>query len=204
MQSRAFVDHTKEINSVYALIPIIVYAYNHNGKMGEEKIKKAMKWFYYAQIRNRYISQLPQKLDKDIGVVAKSENPFDELLGIIESERSLKIQADEFIGVGISHPLYALMRWYFKSQGAVCFTTGISIRKNMGKKYSLEWDHIFPYSLLKTAGYNMENRHKYQLAQEITNRAILTQVANRSKSNMENWDYRSNYIGNFIEYKSLF
>lgn len=203
MQSRAFVDHTKEINSVYALIPIIVYAYNHNGKMSEEKIKKAMKWFYYAQIRNRYISQLPQKLDKDIGVVAKSENPFDELLGIIESERSLKIQADEFIGVGISHPLYALMRWYFKSQGAVCFTTGISIRKNMGKKYSLEWDHIFPYSLLKTAGYNMENRHKYQLAQEITNRAILTQVANRSKSNMEPDAYLSTINKKALELQSI-
>jgi hypothetical protein len=203
MQSRAFVDHTKEINSVYALIPIIVYAYNHNGKMSEEKIKKAIKWFYYAQIRNRYISQLPQKLDKDIGVVAKSENPFDELLGIIESERSLKIQAEEFIGVGISHPLYALMRWYFKSQGAVCFTTGISIRKNMGKKYSLEWDHIFPYSLLKIAGYNMENRHKYQLAQEITNRAILTQVANRSKSNMEPDAYLSTINKKALELQSI-
>ena len=203
MQSRAFVDHTKEINSVYALIPIIVYAYNNNGKMSEEKIKKSIKWFYYSQIRNRYISQLPQKLDKDIGVVTKSENPFDELLGIIESERTLKIQDDEFVGVGISHPLYALMRWYFKSQGAVCFTTGISIRKNMGKKYALEWDHIFPYSLLKEAGYNMANRHKYQLAQEITNRAILTQVANRSKSNMKPDIYLSTINKRALELQSI-
>ena len=185
MQSRAFVDHTKEINSVYALIPIIVYAYNKDGKMSEEKIKKAVKWFYYSQIRNRYISQMPQKLDKDISVVVESENPFDELLGIIRSERPLEIQPEEFVGVGISHPLYALMRWYFKSRNAVCLTTGITLRKNMGKKYVLEWDHIFPYSLLKENGYNMANRHKYQLAQEITNRAILTQVANRSKSDMQ-------------------
>ena len=28
MQSQAYVDHTKEINSVYALIPIIVYTFN--------------------------------------------------------------------------------------------------------------------------------------------------------------------------------
>jgi len=52
----------------------------------------------------------------------------------------------------------------------------------MGKKYSLEWDHIFPYSVLKENGYNLNNRYKYALAQEITNRAILTQVANRRKS----------------------
>jgi ATP-binding cassette subfamily E protein 1 len=52
----------------------------------------------------------------------------------------------------------------------------------MGKKYDLEWDHIFPYSVLKTQGYNMNNRLKYALAQEVTNRAILTQVGNRTKS----------------------
>jgi hypothetical protein len=52
----------------------------------------------------------------------------------------------------------------------------------MGKKYDLEWDHIFAYSILKKNGYGMNNRRKYALAQEITNRAVLTQVANRTKS----------------------
>jgi len=51
----------------------------------------------------------------------------------------------------------------------------------MGKKYTLENDHIFAYSRLKANGYGKENRLKYQLAQELTNRAILTKVANRSK-----------------------
>ena len=59
---------------------------------------------------------MPQKLDKDIGIVIESENPFDELLGIIKSERSLEILSDEFVGIGINHPLYSLMRWYFKSK----------------------------------------------------------------------------------------
>lgn len=52
----------------------------------------------------------------------------------------------------------------------------------MGKKYGLENDHIFAYSILRDAGYDQSNRHKYQLAQEITNRAILTQVENRDKT----------------------
>ena len=52
----------------------------------------------------------------------------------------------------------------------------------MGKKYDLEWDHIFPYSVLKKNGYDMNNRIRYQFAQEITNRAVLTAVANRAKS----------------------
>ncbi len=183
MKSQAYIDHTKEINSVYALIPIIVYAF-HKGKerMTQEEIKKAVKWFYYSQIRQRYISTLQQKLDKDLGIITKEENPFDKLLRIIEMERPLKISKDEFIGVGIQHPLWGLMNWYFKSRNAVCLSTGVNIRKNMGKKYDLEWDHIFPYSVLRDNGYNMNNRMKYAFAQEITNRAILTQVANRSKS----------------------
>lgn len=183
MKSQAYIDHTKEINSVFALIPIIVYAF-HKGdeRMSQEEIKKAIKWFYYSQIRQRYISQLPQKLDKDLNIITKEENPFDKLLRIIEMERPLEISRDEFIGIGVQHPLWGLMKWYFKSRNAVCLSTGLNIRKNMGKKYELEWDHIFPYSVLRDNGYNMNNRMKYAFAQEITNRAILTQVANRTKA----------------------
>ena len=186
MRSNAYVDHTDEINSVYALIPIIVYCYDKQGQHPSDiEIRKMVKWFYYAQIRNRYISQLPQKLDRDLKIIKESANPFDELLGVIEEERRLEITPEEFSGHGISHPLFGLCRWYFKRQGAVCFTTGLALRQNMGSKYQLEKDHIFPYALLKQNGYGKENRAKYALAQEMTNRAILTQVANRTKSDEE-------------------
>ena len=182
LRSHAYVDHTDEINSVYALVPIVTFVY-HKGidNISENRIQKIVKWFYYSQIRQRYVSQTPQKLDKDLKIVVSAENPFDELLHIIRLERNLEINPEEFIGVGTRHALYSLMRWYFKSKNAICFTTGVTIRRNMGRKYTLEWDHIFPYSILKSQGYNRNNRHKYALAQEITNRAVLTQVANRRK-----------------------
>ena len=185
-----YVDHTKEVNSVYALVPIITYAFNKgNEPFTQEEIKKIKKWFYYSQLRQRYVSQLPQKLDKDIGIVVSSKTPFDDLLNIIKSERSLEIASDEFVGRDIRHPLYSLMRWYFKSLNAVCFSTGVGIRRNMGPRYALEWDHIFPYSVLKGSGYNPENRIEYALMQEITNRAIITQTANRTKSTRLAKDY---------------
>jgi hypothetical protein len=59
----------------------------------------------------------------------------------------------------------------------------------MGSKYQLERDHIFPYSKLKEKGYGEGNRIKYALAQELTNRAILTQIANRQKSDEPAADY---------------
>lgn len=192
LRQHCFVDHTKEINSVYALVPIIVYAFNKKKEpLTQDEIRRIKKWFYYSQLRQRYVSQLPQKLDKDIGIVVNSDTPFDDLLNIIKLERSLEISPDEFVGRDIRHPLYGLMRWYFKSREAICFSTGIGIRQNMGSKYSLEWDHIFPYSILKENGYNPDNRINYALMQEISNRAILTQVANRTKSNLMAEDYLS-------------
>ncbi len=184
MRTHAYIDHTDEINSIYALIPIIVYCYDRaGGHLSEEEIRKVVKWFYYSQVRRRYVSQMPQKLDFDLRIVADSEEPFDELINVIAEESRLEIVPDEFAGRSISHPLYGLMTWYLKSRGAVCLTTGVGLHQIMGKKYQLESDHIFPYSRLKSAGYGHgENRLKYALAQELTNRSILTQVANRTKS----------------------
>lgn len=183
LRSNAYVDHTDEINSIYALVPMIVYCFDKgNQHLTETEIRKMVKWFYYSQARARYVSQAPQKLDRDLRTVSESSQPFDDLLQVIAEENRLEITPSEFEGRGISHPLFRLMCWYHKSRGAVCFTTGIELRRNMGAKYQLERDHIFPSSELKKVGYNKENRVKYALAQELTNRAILTQFANRTKS----------------------
>lgn len=187
LRSKAFVDHTQEISSVYALVPIIVYCFDKNGKHPTDaEIRKIVKWFYYSQIRTRYVSQLPQKLDRDLRLLTESENPFDDLLQVIVKEEGpLKIQPYEFVGRAIQHPLFNMVRWFVKSRGATCLTTGLSLHKNMGSKYQLELDHIFPYSKLKAKGYGKGDRVKYALAQEFTNRAILTQIANRTKSNAD-------------------
>ena len=186
LKSQAYIDHTDEINSVFAIIPIISYVFNKpDNKLNEEEIKKVVKWFYYSQIRNRYISSSTQKLDKDLGIINDNPNPFDTMLAFIAEERPLEIKPSEFIGRDIRHPLFALMKWYFKSKGAVCLGTGLTLRRNMGKKYSLERDHIFAYSVLRDSGiYDMQNQFHYAIAQEITNRAILTSIENREKSAM--------------------
>ncbi len=192
LRTHAYVDHSAEINSVFALIPIIGYVFKtDDATLNDLEIKKVVKWFYYSQVRQRYVSQTQQKLDKDLGVVRVSENPFDELLSIIQSERPLEISKDEFVGRDVRHPLFSLMRWYFKSKGAVCLGTGLGLRQNMGSQYALEKDHIFPYSALRDNGYPVDNRFKYALAQEITNRAILTQTENRTKSDTAAFDYLS-------------
>lgn len=190
LRTNAYIDHTQELNSPYSLVPIIVYCYDKNGgHLTDTEIRKLVKWFYYAHTRARYVSQLQQKLDRDLRTLTESPQPFDDLLQVIADEHRLEILPSEFAGRAIQHPLFSMMRWYFKSRGAVCFTTGVGLRKNMGAKYKLENDHIFPYSQLKKVGYGWGNRVKYALAQELTNRAILTQVANRTKSATLATDY---------------
>lgn len=191
LRNDAYVDHSAEINSIYALVPIVVYCHDKSGQhLTGSEISKVVKWFYYSQIRARYTSQLPQKLDRDLRALKESNEPFDALLQVIsEEEGPLRVEPYEFEGRAIQHPLFSMVRWYVKSRGAICFTTGMKLRQNMGKKYQLELDHIFPYSKLKKAGYGMGNRVKYSLAQEFTNRAILTQIANRAKSDSDAADY---------------
>jgi len=190
MRTNAFVDHTDEINSPYALVPIIAYCFDKKGThLTDAEIRKMVKWFFYSQVRTRYVSQLPQKLDRDLRTVAESPQPFDALLQVIAEENRLEILPAEFVGRAIQHPLFSMVRWYLKSRGAVCFSTGMSLRRNMGSKYQLERDHIFPYSKLKEVGYGEGNRVKYALAQELTNRAFLTQVANRGKAAAQAADY---------------
>jgi hypothetical protein len=192
LREHAYVDHSHEINSVYALVPMIVYCVDQDGKhLTDEEIRKMVKWFYYSQIKARYVSQLPQKLDRDLRMLVESTQPFDDLLQVIAEENRLEVMPADMEGSAVQHPLFAMTRWYLRSRGAVCLTTGMSLRKNMGKKYQLEFDHIFPYSKLKELGYGKGNRVKYALAQEFTNRAMLTQVANRTKSAMDAADYLS-------------
>lgn len=193
LRGHAFVDHTDEINSIYAVIPIVAYCHRMNCNLSHNDIQKVVKWFYYSQVRRRYVSQLPQKLDHDLKIVATSETPFDRLLDVIREDRggNIAITPDEFVGSAVQNPLFGLLRWHLKSRGAKCLTTGVSIHQPMGEKYKLEYDHIFAFANLKAAGYGQENRLRYQLAQELTNRAILTQTANRSKGAKETEAYLS-------------
>ena len=198
LHTNAFVDHSDEINSHFALIPIISFVFKKpDHKLSEIEIKRVIKWFYFSQLRQRYVSQTPQKLDKDLSVVKNREKPFAELLTLIQQERKLEISEDEFVDRDVRHPLFSLMRWYFKSKKADCLGTGIALRQNMGEKYVLEKDYIFPYADVKMSGYAVENRFKYALAQEITNRAILTQLENRNKSDSSARDYLEKVTADF-------
>ena len=192
LKTHCNIENRDEINHIYALIPMAVYLYNNENRLSEVQIKKMMRWFLYSQIRERYVSQLGTKLDHDIKIVCEKEDPFVTLLDEIKLERPLKIVPDEFIGKTVRSPLFNLMKLYFKSKGAICLGTGVSLMRNMGKRYNLDDDHIFPWAKLRDNGYDKNNTYKYNLAQELTNREILCTDENRwKKKDMDAFDYLS-------------
>ena len=177
LSSHAFVDHTNEINSIYAVVPIIAYFFKNNlSPVSDDQQKRIVKWFYFSQIRQRYSGHFSQNLDVDLRIVKDSKRPFEELLSIIREDSRLAIIPDEFVGTRTSNPLFSLMNWYFKSRGAVCLITGLNIHQGMKEDYLIKNHTIFPSRQLRNYGYTKQNRLKYSLAQEITNRIFVNQV----------------------------
>jgi hypothetical protein len=70
MRSHAFVDHTDEVNFVYALIPIIVYA--------GEMTTRAMLPFFFERARELVLSPIHDSTGQSVHV--------DDYLGVANSE----------------------------------------------------------------------------------------------------------------------
>ena len=121
LRARAFVDHFHEINSPYALVPIIVYCFDKEGThLTDLEIRKMVKWFYYSQIRARYVSQLPQKLDRDLRTLTESEQPFDDLLQVIAGRTPARSAPVGVRGPGNPTPLIQYGPLVFERAGARC------------------------------------------------------------------------------------
>lgn len=185
LRDYAFVDHSSELSTPYVMVPLIAWLFRQDSHPGEKSIARMVRWFYLSQARQRYSVGVLQKLETELKVIERMVDPWDHLVSIISEKRALKVTPEELAGVVIQSPLFTVMRWIFKARGAVCLTTGAKLHKVMGAKYALERDHIFPTKVLKAHGYSQSDTNKYAFAQEIANRMILTQIANRQKSDTE-------------------
>lgn len=71
---------------VRRMFPIIVYCFDKNGThLADAEIRKLVKWFFYSQVRARYVSQLSRQ------TVCDFERGAVEDLGIVKVERLLNL-----------------------------------------------------------------------------------------------------------------
>ncbi|CAN7719221.1 GmrSD restriction endonuclease domain-containing protein [Mesorhizobium sp. LjRoot246] len=197
LRGHAFVDHSSELSTPYVMVPLISWLYKAKVKPSESSINRMVRWFYLSQARQRYSVGVLQKLETELKIIEKVDDPWDNLVALIAEKRPLAITPEELERIPIQNPIFTVMRWVFKARDAVCLTVGTKLHQTMGEKYSLERDHIFPTRLLKEHGYGQSNAPKYALAQEVSNRMILTKVGNRQKSDAEPTAYLTSAMETF-------
>ena len=181
----AYIHATSDISTLNALVPIIQYLMLNDGKFPTQaELRKAVRWFYIAQIRQRYTGQADNRLEHDVTLVHREESPWPSLLDQIVDQRGrIEVNPDDLEGRGTSHPLYRMSYILAKARGAKDWFNGIPLGTTSGGSYWIHSHHVFPASVLYSGLYSSDNHVHRQRVNAIANRAYLTGETNLSISN---------------------
>ncbi len=192
LPKHAFIHSTEDLNSTNVLIPAMVYLSSNQGKFASDKVlRNFIHWMYAAMTWARYTGQTDQRLDHDISIILRDENPWDELINaIIEQRGRINISSSDLEGRGTEHPLYRMVYILCKRNGAIDWSNGLPIDTKATGYYSIHSHHIFPQSILYgEGGYNSRNHLHKKLVNEIANRAFLSAETNWQQSNTPPEEY---------------
>ena len=202
LPGQASIHSTDDLNTTNVLVPVIVYlAQDGNTRFeSDQKLRRCLHWLYAASMWARYSGQTSNRLDHDLAIIQREENPWPQLIdAIIDQRGRLKVKASDFEGRSIRHPLYRMAYVVIKHNGAVDWFNGSPLDEPHGKAYKIHKHHIFPSSLLYANGYSSDNHLHRKLVNEIANRAFLTGTSNISLGNEEPASYfpriEENYPG---------
>lgn len=187
----AHIHGTDDLNTTNALIPLITYLARSNGAFPTQKAAQhAVNWLYAALTWARYTAQTDQRLEADLSIVAREEEPWAALrANIIEQRGRIEVKPDDFEGRTAQHPLYRMVYILSKAQGAVDWFNSIPLGKTVGAAYAVHSHHIFPQSLLYKSGFDADNHVHRQMVNEIANRAFLTAASNVPLSDTQPAEY---------------
>lgn len=180
----AHINSNLDLNTTNALIPLVAYLCRAGGKFpDDEAMKHATNWLHTALIWARYTSQTDQRLEADIGLIARELSPWDALRAqIVEQRGRIKVEPADLAGRGVLNPLYRATFALVKAYDARDWFNGLPLRQPHGQSYKLHSHHIFPQALLYRSGYDPTNATHKQLINEIANRAFLTADSNLATS----------------------
>lgn len=201
LPGKAYIHSSYDLNTNNVYIPIIVYLSQSGGKFPTEKIMKhAIHWLYCANTWARYSGQTDQRLEYDVSMVVRENDPWDRLVdAIIDQRGRIEFKPSDFEGRGASHPLFLMTYILTKAQGGVDWFNGLPLTPGGGKYYRMHNHHIFPTSLLYSNGYETENHLHRKIVNEIANRVYLTAESNLALSDTPPEEYlptiEENYPG---------
>jgi len=175
LPERACIHSTSEISSPNAVIPIIAYLSLNGGRFKDEvSLGQAMRWLFTALLWSHYSGQTETKLEADVGAVTREERPWQSLLEHIEDHRGrLTVKAADFDGKTGQSPLYKGSFILAKARGAHDWFNGLPLRHS-ARPFGIHSHHVFPYSVLKDAGWDRKHINA------IGNRVFITGETNQS------------------------
>ena len=185
LPKHAFVHSTEDLNTTNVLVPAVVYLSKNGGKFSSDStLRRFIHWMYAAMSWARYTGQTDQRLDHDISIILREEDPWDELINaVIEQRGRIKLSTSDLEGRGTEHPLYRMTYILCKRNGAIDWSNGLPIDTKGTGPYAIHSHHIFPQSVLYgTSDYDSRNHLHKKLVNEIANRAFLSAETNWQQS----------------------
>lgn len=191
LPAKAYIHSTEDINTTNIFVPWIVFlARNELRFPDEHTLKHALHWLYAANMWARYTGQTDQRLEHDVSLIVRHENPWPELCNQIVDQRGrIEVKGNDFEGRGVQHPLYRMAFVVAKANGAIDWFNGAPLGTTYGSSYRIHNHHIFPSSYLYANGWDSDNHLHRKIVNEIANRAFLTADTNMALSNTPPADY---------------
>ncbi|MFO7695887.1 MAG: DUF262 domain-containing protein [Anaerolineae bacterium] len=181
LPTKAHIHSAQDLNTTNVLVPLVVYLAVHDGKFASDvSMRNAIHWLYAAHTWTRYTSQTDQRLEQDVSLVVRAQNPWDSLRDQIMDQRGrIEVKPADLEGRGAQHPMFKMMAILAKASGAVDWFNGAPLGSTFGKAYSIQSHHIFPASLLYGGYYDSESHMHRKVVNELANRAFLTAESNK-------------------------
>ena len=184
LRHEAFIGNLSDLPTDNVLVPVTIFLARHGGTFPSETIKRRfIRWLYLAGLWARYSGATETKLQQDVALVADSDlDPTHELEAAILRERGrVSLEEGDLDRARINSAVALLSQVVARSRDARDWFTGIPIYDpTVGKSHGGERHHIFPKTVLKSAGITDQIR-----INAVANRAILGQkpsLAHRKSS----------------------
>jgi len=194
LKNNAGIESVDWLPSLNALVPLVVYL-SEKQTLSEQEERMLLFWFFIATVYGRFTGSPETKLDQDLKAI-KESNPIISLVNNLKRESpSFEMTSDMLIGKHQASPYLPLIFVIFRKNNAKDWFTGTVLSStNVGPSHQLQFHHVFPQAVLKSAG----NYTSHEI-NDIANIAFLSQRANISILNSPPKSYLKNVEAERLE-----
>lgn len=161
-----------------------------DNKLTAEEQGKLLHWLLVANARGRYSRGSSETLlNEDLNIVFRSGDVGALMEPVKRQVGRLHIEPGDLAARGVNSPLFSLAYLSLKASGAKDWYSGLGLSlTHQGKLHFIQWHHIIPKSLLKSANYETGEIN------EIANMAFITGQTNRRISNKDATSYLADIV----------